>query len=257
MSISRFEYNYVAYDAFATDDGGFIAFGETGDPVAPIDQGSYHANADWWAVKLDVAGNMEWQGVYGGSEDENFRRAAPVSDNSGYYMSGSSTSTDGDVNCPPSAGTNYYIVRLALDGALLSAMAPGGTKSDFCYAITPSGIAVGGTYSSNYDVLDFKGQADGWLIHLDFSTSILPEEKVDVISAYPNPANEFFVVKGIKSGYNLRLNNIMGKTIRTITSTSDNEKVSVSLLPTGLYNLIISDEKGDIIASKVMVSIIR
>ncbi|MBA2422318.1 MAG: hypothetical protein H0V61_03750, partial [Chitinophagales bacterium] len=205
--------NYESFlDAFATDDGGFIAFGETGDPVAPIDQGSYHANADWWAVKLDVAGNMEWQGVYGGSEDENFRRAAPVSDNSGYYMSGSSTSTDGDVNCPPSAGTNYYIVRLALDGALLSAIAPGGTKSDFCYAITPSGIAVGGTYSSNYDVLDFKGQADGWLIHLDFSTSILPEEKVDVISAYPNPANEFFVVKGIKSGYNLRLNNIMGKT---------------------------------------------
>ncbi len=252
-------HNESFLDAYATDDGGFIAFGETEDPVIPIEQGSYHAKSDFWAAKLDPIGNIEWQGVYGGSENENFRRAAPVSDNTGYYMAGSSTSLDGDVNIPLGGGTNYYIIKIGLDGNLNAnlTIAPGGTKSDFCYAITSTGIAVGGTYSNNFDVLDFKGEADGWLIHLDFATSVVPDEEVEEITAYPNPANEYFVVSGLKSGFNIHLNNMVGQTIQFIESTSDNAMVNVSSLPAGLYNVVISDENGNIKPRNLVVSIIR
>ncbi|MGB3075414.1 MAG: hypothetical protein WBB36_08835, partial [Chitinophagales bacterium] len=99
--VSSFTYgsphNEYIFDALNTDDGGYMCFGESGDPGMPVENGSWHGDMDFWAMKLDAAGLVQWQGIYGGSDREQFRRACKLSDGSGYFMAGSTNSVDGDV----------------------------------------------------------------------------------------------------------------------------------------------------------------
>ena len=62
-------------DAVRTSDGGFLAGGEMmSKPDSFINVGSYHGNTDFWAVRLDSTGKIVWQGIYGGSGVDGFKR---------------------------------------------------------------------------------------------------------------------------------------------------------------------------------------
>src|SRR6185436_981833 len=60
-------------DAFsashATIDGGVIFAGGSDSNDGDVSGG--HGQSDFWVLKLDSVGNIEWQKCYGGSDNEN------------------------------------------------------------------------------------------------------------------------------------------------------------------------------------------
>jgi len=57
----------IAYSLVETFDGGFALAGSSGSPLYfPIGSGT----TDFWLVKTDAYGNMEWNQTYGGTGDE-------------------------------------------------------------------------------------------------------------------------------------------------------------------------------------------
>jgi len=73
-----------AYDLVQTGDGGYAIAGLT----SSFGAGSY----DFWLVKTDAAGNMQWNKTYGGTSDDGAYSLVQTSDG-GYAMAGYTLST--------------------------------------------------------------------------------------------------------------------------------------------------------------------
>jgi len=72
-----------AWSVAQTSDGGYIVAGST----TSFGAGNY----DFWLVKTDAFGNMEWNKTYGGPDDDRARSVLQTNDG-GYMVAGSTTS---------------------------------------------------------------------------------------------------------------------------------------------------------------------
>lgn len=86
----------------ATADGGFIiaAYTNTSNGDVPPLKG----DADYWVIKTDSTGTVQWQKTYGGILTDNVKDILVTSDK-GYLIAGQSNSVDGDVQNPLAGGT--------------------------------------------------------------------------------------------------------------------------------------------------------
>ncbi|MCO6497810.1 MAG: BspA family leucine-rich repeat surface protein [Chitinophagaceae bacterium] len=64
------------------------------------------------------------------------------------------------------------------------------------------------------------------------------------VSVYPNPARNFVTVSGLSGKSVIKLMDITGRTLQTITAGSATEQINVSQLSKGIYNLVIISNKG-------------
>jgi hypothetical protein len=164
-------YEYCT-DIQLTDDGGFIVFGYTGSNDGDVSGNKGYQ--DYWAVKIDSFGNIQWQKCFGGTENDNGSNILQTSDGN-YLMTGSSISNDGDVS-----GNNGYkdiwIVKLNLFGMISWQKTFGGSSWEYCRGIwqTNDGgyILAGETYSNDGDVTGNHGFLDSWIIKLDYLGNI-------------------------------------------------------------------------------------
>ncbi len=249
--VSSFTYggphNEYIFDALNTDDGGYVCFGESGDPGTPIENGSWHGDMDFWAMKLDANANVEWRGIYGGSDREQFRRACKLPDGSGYFMAGSTNSIDGDVVNEAGSGKDFWVVQIGKNGKLASSVALGGSGSDFAYAIVEPGIVAGAAFSTDGDVIDLQGTSDGWVMQLDYATAAMPSSTgADVVSVFPNPAAGRLTVEmknnnGIAA---VRVKNIYGKQISQAIVTGAGISLDISNCPSGFYLLEVTENEA-------------
>ncbi len=72
------------------------------------------------------------------------------------------------------------------------------------------------------------------------------------VSVYPNPARNFVTVSGLSGKSAIKLMDVTGRTLQTITTESPYEKIKVSTLAKGIYNLVIVSDKGGVITKKVV-----
>jgi hypothetical protein len=172
-----------AYDEHAISialapDNGFILMGDSygmgGDVPAHYTGSPF--DPDWFVVKTDSDGNIQWTKTIGGSAEEYYRGAVLAADG-GYYVIGSSISADHDCtdnSWHPTTGTgqDYYVFRLDAVGNIAWGKSYGGSAFDIVYdAIWDSrdnSIVINGlSYSDDYLVTDNKGGADMLVLKID------------------------------------------------------------------------------------------
>lgn len=96
-----------------TSDGGYIVGGYTFSNNGNV-TGLHGANSDYWIVKLDSNGNIEWQKTLGGTGTD-FGGYVQQTTDGGYVIVGGSHSGDGDVTS--NHGDNdYWVVKLEGNG---------------------------------------------------------------------------------------------------------------------------------------------
>lgn len=91
-----------------TDDGGYIIVG--GTMSNDVDVSGNHGDYDFWIVKLDCAGNLQWQKCLGGSGID-LGRSIRQTDDGGYVIAGSTESDDHDVTGNKGA-SDVWVVKL-------------------------------------------------------------------------------------------------------------------------------------------------
>lgn len=84
----------IARGVIETSDGGYAVIGYTNSTDGDITDKSLSEN-DFWVLKLDINGNIQWQKTYGGSGDDKGRAIIQTNDG-GYAITGPSMSSDGD-----------------------------------------------------------------------------------------------------------------------------------------------------------------
>lgn len=154
----------------ATRDGGCVlggytyTFSDFGDGDVTANHGEF----DYWVLKVDGEGEIEWERSLGGAHYELGYGLVQTRDG-GYAMVGGSPSTDGQVT-GNHGDWDAWVVRLGPAGALLWEKSLGGSRYDAGYALgeTPDGglLILGETFSDDGDVRGQRGEEDLWVVKL-------------------------------------------------------------------------------------------
>jgi hypothetical protein len=155
-----------------TKDGGYLLGGYSFSGSSGDKTEANRGNADYWVVKLDAAGNKQWDKTYGGNELDYFTSLAQTRDE-GYILGGHSASgSSGDKTEDSQGEADFWIVKLDAAGNKQWEKTLGGNNIDFLSALqqTQDGGYVLGGYSisdkSGDKTQDSRGNADYWVVKL-------------------------------------------------------------------------------------------
>jgi len=243
-----------AHDVQQTQDGGYIIAGYVLSSDGDVT--NYQGSRDYWIVKLDPSGNLQWQKTLGGTNIEEAYSISLTSDG-GYIVGGQSQSTDGDITTNHGM-FDYWIVKLGSTGNIEWQKSLGGSNTDTLYAIQPTSdngyIMAGITQSGDGDLTVFNGMYDIWVVKLKLGPALGVDEKMAASkpSFYPNPAKNFVNINGIPSETTISITDISGKRLFSNQYKDEKIAVDVSHLIDGVY-IIQAQYKGEIILSEKLI----
>ncbi len=105
----------TAHAIIATTDGGYAILGFSNSIDGDLTDKTIEVN-DYWLLKLDADGNLEWNKTYGGSKDDRGQSLVQTKDG-GYAMTGYAMSSDGDGSNNEGFHDNW-IVKLDATGMI-------------------------------------------------------------------------------------------------------------------------------------------
>lgn len=120
-------YNEEANSILQTTDGGYIVAGYTRSNDGDV-TGIHNPNSrgqDYWIVKLNNSGSLQWQKCLGGSQND-YATSIQQAANGGYIVTGASYSNNGDVS-GNHGGSDVWVVRLNSDATIFWQKCFGGT----------------------------------------------------------------------------------------------------------------------------------
>jgi len=162
----------IAKAVVQTPDGGYVFGGDTnssnGDVVGY--EWSYSVlRRDYWIVKTDANGVIEWQKLYGGFYND-LLTSIKITSDGGFIVSGYSESSDGDVALHI-GNYDYWILKLDASGDIEWQKTLGGSSEDYATNIlqTADGgyLAIGHTKSINGNVTGNHGLFDIWIVKMN------------------------------------------------------------------------------------------
>ncbi len=162
----------VAQAIQKTNDGGYIIAGFTTSNNGDVS--GNHGGGDWWVVKLNATGEIQWQRALGGTSTESAYSIQQTSDG-GYIVAGRTHSNDGDVT-GNHGDWDCWVVKLTSTGAIEWQKAFGGSSLDEAYSIqqtTDGGyILAGNSMSTDGDVTGNHGYFDIWVVKMNDTGAI-------------------------------------------------------------------------------------
>jgi len=161
-----------------TADGGYILGGYSKSVISGDKTEDCHGYHDYWVVKLDATGDIQWQNTIGGSSDDILNSLQKTSDG-GYILGGQSESPiSGDKTENTLGAEDYWVVKLDATGAIQWQNTIGGNSSDILVSIqqTVDGIyLLGGSSWSNISgdkTENSLGLSDYWVLELSATGDI-------------------------------------------------------------------------------------
>ncbi len=150
-----------------TVDGGFVVAGATFSNDGDV--GNNNGEEDFWIIKLDASGNLQWEQTYGGNLVDRAESIKQTADG-GYFVAGFSASQNGDVS-NNFGNFDFWLIRLDSGGNLLWENNYGGSGPDWAFEleIDDDGnvIMAGSTISNDNEILDNNGFYDYWVVKAD------------------------------------------------------------------------------------------
>lgn len=210
--------------AFQTRDGGYILGGSSSSSPNPIsasklDENSFAADIysksekcrgsmDYWIVKLDKEGVIQWQKTYGGQYSDVLRSMEQTSDD-GYILVGYSNSpVSGDKTEAHRGVGDYWALKINDKGVIQWQKTYGGDGDDQPYAIhqTKDGGYILGGNSNSSNALTTEGGivsngTDYWVLKLDKEGGVLWSKtfdfgKVDILTSLVENEDNTYLIGG-------------------------------------------------------------
>ena len=191
-----------------TNDGGFFITGVL-DVSSSDGQGNSksnkvkHAGGDYWAIKTDHSGALEWSRFFGGSFSE-IPTGVIETTQDNFIIAGSSDSNEFNISENKGA-YDFWITKISPAGDLLLEKSFGGSGIDQAKAITATNdgnfIAVGDTRSADIDVALNSGAADVWIVKFSSEGTLIWEKTIggssfDVARAIYKTQDNGFLIAG-------------------------------------------------------------
>ncbi len=227
-----------------TSEGGYILGGRSNSNVSGDKTENSLGQEDYWVVKLNATGTIQWQNTIGGNAMDGFRYLQQTSDG-GYILSGySNSSISGDKTENGLGGWDYWVVKLDATGTIIWQNTIGGNATDGIGSLqqcADGGYILGGSSSSNISgdkTENSNGKYDYWIIKLAPETVPTGEAPIATvgITLYPNPTADFLFVTS-ETATTLCLHNSIGQILTTQTIQGQGQ-IDLSRYPNGIYFLV-------------------
>jgi hypothetical protein len=215
------------YSIQQTTDGGYIMAGQT--------QSVDYLSWDYYVVKMDSSGTVEWQKSFGGTLDDKAYSVKQTIDG-GYIVAGSTRSTGGDVSGNHGVD-DYWLIKLNSVGALVWQKALGGTLIDVANSVLQTNdggyIVAGYSKSNNGDVTNNIGVSRFWIVKLT-STLSTEDFKQQPFVLFPNPAK---TILNINVGNSTALDRVTvtDASGKIIVQKQNASEIDVAHLASGIY----------------------
>ncbi len=155
-----------------TKDGGYLIVGYSSSNDGDVTNA--HGDADFWLIKINNLGGMEWQKTFGGSGLETSAQVYQT-DDEGYIIAGTTYSSDGDV-INAHGDADIWVAKMSATAEVVWSRTLGGTKIDKLYSLAPGldgGCIISGhTASSDGDFSTNYGSLDAFAVHIDTTGAI-------------------------------------------------------------------------------------
>jgi hypothetical protein len=161
-----------------TLDGGYILGGRSNSNAVFDKSENSKGFNDYWVVKLDAAGNLEWDRTIGSNGDDVLTSLIQTSDGS-YVLAGSSSSAAGGNKSDNTRGLlDYWVVKIDAAGLVIWDKTLGSESNDEARSIVATsdgGYLVGGTSNSEIGsekTESNRGLSDFWIVKLSESGTV-------------------------------------------------------------------------------------
>ncbi|MFT4599890.1 MAG: hypothetical protein ACI857_000057 [Arenicella sp.] len=164
-----------------TLDGGYILGGRSNSNISGDKTENSNGQDDFWAVKLDVTGNIVWQNTIGGTGNEAIYSISQTTDG-GYIVGGySSSSISGDKteNSINPGAIDYWVIKLDAIGNIIWQNTIGGSNVDELNNVQQTldgGYILTGRSKSDISgdkTENSNGGFDFWVVKLDATGNIV------------------------------------------------------------------------------------
>ncbi len=161
-----------------TTDGGYILGGTSDSNTSGDKTENSKGYRDYWILKSDSAGNIQWQKTIGGSNYDELSCIKQTTDG-GYILGGKSNSDmSGDKTENSNGGWDYWIVKTDSMGNIQWQNTIGGGGYDYLWYLkqtADSGYILGGmsaSFISGDKTDNSKGSHDYWIIKTNVGGTI-------------------------------------------------------------------------------------
>lgn len=188
-----------------------------------------HAGGDYWVLKLNNSGDIEWSKYFGGNFTDTPEGIAKTEDN-GFIIAGGSDSDDTDIS--NNLGSyDFWIIKISALGDLVWEKSFGGDQIDEARAIVSSGdgnyIIAGDTRSNTNDISNNNGGADLWLIKISPNGDLIWEKNIggtsfDVARSLVRTQDNGFLLGGSSRSEDIDVSENKGQNDAWILKTDSN-----------------------------------
>ncbi|WP_082377284.1 T9SS type A sorting domain-containing protein [Chryseobacterium indologenes] len=229
-----------------TPDGGYIIAGSSNSNDGDITAGN--GNYDYWIIKLDHLGNLQWQKSFG---DYMYDNAFGIdnTEDGGLIVLGYSATTD-TTNL---SSNDYWLIKLNANGDTEWQRRYGGTQDDYASSVqqTADGgyimAGVSNSFSASQANYDYR------IIKLGPDTLGTNENTVPLkISLSPNPAKNTVYISHLPGETIINITDMSGR--KLFSRKYNDQKVAIDVTPfsSGAY-LVQVQYKGKIILSEKLI----
>lgn len=162
----------LAGGVFTTSDNGFIISGYSDSDAGFEKSENSRGESDYWVLKLDSNGDVEWDRTLGGLGEDQSWSLWPGEN--GFYVGGLSTSgVSGEKTEPSRGSTDFWLLYLDYSGNIIWDRTYGGNNQETLLDITPA--SSGGFYLAGQSASEDNGEKtqasfgglDYWLLRID------------------------------------------------------------------------------------------
>ena len=180
--------NDVAYSMTTGFDGTLTLAGYTTSNDGDVSGAK--GDQDYWILNVTTSGSVNWQQTLGGTNAEYANYIITDADG-GYIVGGITYSSDGDVSGAKGKG-DFWVVKLAANGAQVWKKVYGGTESDYlrslCYKpATREYYFAGDSESDDGDFEDGEGETDFAIIKLKMTDTLTKDSLVCDVATFNLP----------------------------------------------------------------------
>lgn len=210
--------------AFQTTDGGYMLGGSSSSDATKTTtsknalttskkemtnkSANSRGNMDYWIVKLNPQGEVQWQQTYGGKYADVLRSMEQTQDG-GYILGGYSNSPQSGDKTEPSIGIgDYWVVKIDNSGTIEWQRTYGGNGDNQLYVIHQTedeGYLIGGNTNSTNSLTSKGGTVsngtDFWLLKIDAKgnedwSQTYDYGKVDILTSLVENKDHTFLIGG-------------------------------------------------------------
>ena len=175
-----------------TNDGGYIVAGYTSSNDGDVSVN--YGYLDFWVVKLNSLGTIEWQKTLGGS-DFDLAQSIQQTNDGEYIVAGYSYSNDVDVQSSQ-GNQDFWVVKLSSIGTIEWEKSLGGSGLDGASCIQQinnGGFIVAGSSNSNDgDVSGNHGITDYWVVKLSGCQQSSSQSNISSCGPYVSEAGQVY-----------------------------------------------------------------